>query len=621
MNVLSINSCGAKQRRKHVWIKDLHNVHFLGIQECKMTKLDLFRLKSTWGNYSFDYACNMARGRPGGLISLWDPNMFVKKDIWCDDAFVIVKGKWKNLDDDYFMINIYDPRDSYAKATLWNCIDDLCDTIMVLFGYKVKQVGLVLLSDNVIEALPDAQVTALDRLYHSWFNRDGFDELISSDWNFLAKIVTTKAPYLTKSSKRIVNLAPSFSTRSIRLTDLHQKSRIKWDIEGDKNSKFFHGLVNQRRRTNSIHGIMSDGMWVTNPLQVKETFLNFFKEKFQPHDYMIDLPFTMFPSNLSSPDHDILKKDVTLEEIKSAVWDCGNDKALGPYGFTFSFIKRYWELLINDIMEFVTRFLETKKMPMGYNSSFITLIPKIGSLLIWIILFVFYLASGLKINIHKSNVYGVGVSENEVHSKANNIGCSSGSFPFIYLGLPIGANINLMEGGFGLNENSSNGIWSKIVGSSNYLHSNAILPSDSIRFRVGCSTSIRFWKDLWTGARHSPYLKDIFNEISLTEFSSERDVCYWSIANDGLTYLLAGLTFLRLGVFRVTVMWNYLTTSSSVEALLMIFGVMSTIGVTSRFLLVLCLITGRFGSILGMRLKKRNGVYLLFLPPPCGGFG
>ncbi|GJZ24054.1 hypothetical protein Tco_0561518 [Tanacetum coccineum] len=123
--------------------------------------------------------------------------------------------------------------------------------------------------------------------------------------------------------------------------DLFQKSHINWDIKGDGNSKFFHGIVNQRRRTNSIHGIMCDGTWVSDLLIVKDTFLNFFKEKFELHDSSSALPSTSFPSKLTVDDHSLLEKDVTLDEIKSAVWNCGNDKAPGPHGFTFGFIKRY----------------------------------------------------------------------------------------------------------------------------------------------------------------------------------------------------------------------------------------------------------------------------------------
>ncbi|GJR36519.1 RNA-directed DNA polymerase, eukaryota, reverse transcriptase zinc-binding domain protein [Tanacetum coccineum] len=57
------------------------------------------------------------------------------------------------------------------------------------------------------------------------------------------------------------------------------------------------------------------------------------------------------------------------------------------------------------------------------------------------VLHVFYLASGLKINIHKSNIYGIGVNEDEVYNMASNAGCIAGNIPFNYLGLPIGSNM------------------------------------------------------------------------------------------------------------------------------------------------------------------------------------
>nr|GEX27699.1 RNA-directed DNA polymerase, eukaryota, reverse transcriptase zinc-binding domain protein [Tanacetum cinerariifolium] len=532
-----------------------------GIQDSKMTKLELFHLRSMRGNYSFDFACSMARGRSGGLISLWDPNMFVKKDIWCDDAFVIVKGQWKILDGDYFMINIYGPQDPHAKVILWNSIGDFMQQhngAFVLFGdlnevcfdnerldstfsqdgadtfntfitnsglielpmggrlftwmnkacIKLSKLDRFLLFTNVIEALLDAQVIALDRLrsdhnlilfhckksnysptpfrlYHLWFNHDGFDDLISFEWNSFnqnlsshKKLKALKAKIKvwfggTKNSERIhkdemlaalQNLEMKIDSNIASLED--RETRIKLLHKIDK-------IDNVEK--NYIHGIMSDGTWITNPLQVKEMFLDFFKAKFKPHDPMSDLPSISCPSNLSPSDHDMLETDATLEEIRSTVWDCGNDKAPGPDGFTFGFIKRYWELLKNDIMEFVTRFLDTKKMSMGLHtalmeashSGFIRGI-KIGSSNITLshifyadevvittkwsstnmdniirVLQVLYLASGLKINIHKSIFYGVGVLDIEVHTMANNIGCSSGSFQFIYLGLPIRANMNL----------------------------------------------------------------------------------------------------------------------------------------------------------------------------------
>ncbi|PWA84232.1 hypothetical protein CTI12_AA161030 [Artemisia annua] len=94
MKVLSINIRGTKKRRKQVWIKEMcfkNNIEFLGVQESKMTRLELFRIKNMWGNYVFDYACSLSRGRSGGLISIWDPNVFAKDRIWCDDRYIIVK--------------------------------------------------------------------------------------------------------------------------------------------------------------------------------------------------------------------------------------------------------------------------------------------------------------------------------------------------------------------------------------------------------------------------------------------------------------------------------------------------------------------------------------------------
>lgn len=50
----------------------------------------------------------------------------------------------------------------------------------------------------------------------------------------------------------------------------------------------------------------------------------------------------------------------------------------------------------------------------------------------------FFLASGLKINMHKSKLMGSGVSSEEVESAARIVGCSTFTSPFNYLGVKVG---------------------------------------------------------------------------------------------------------------------------------------------------------------------------------------
>ncbi|GJR86008.1 gypsy type transposase [Tanacetum coccineum] len=179
-----------------------------------------------WGNYKFDFACSIACGRSGGLISIWDPNSFIKDDIWCDDAFIIVKGHWRNTVGDCYMINIYGPQDSLAEAILWNRIGDFMHqhtSKYIIFGdmnvvrNENKNSGFLFSrrdvdnfnsfidnSEEVAEALPDVRVTTIDflwsghnlillhvfksdfgptpfKLFHSWLLRDSFVKVIKTE--------------------------------------------------------------------------------------------------------------------------------------------------------------------------------------------------------------------------------------------------------------------------------------------------------------------------------------------------------------------------------------------------------------------------------------------------------
>ncbi|GJR83314.1 RNA-directed DNA polymerase, eukaryota [Tanacetum coccineum] len=45
-----------------------------------------------------------------------------------------------------------------------------------------------------------------------------------------------------------------------------------------------------------------------------------------------------------------LERDVSYNEIKNAVWDCGTNKSLGPDGFTFEFFRQFWSIIEKDVV-------------------------------------------------------------------------------------------------------------------------------------------------------------------------------------------------------------------------------------------------------------------------------
>ncbi|GJS67860.1 putative RNA-directed DNA polymerase, eukaryota, reverse transcriptase zinc-binding domain protein [Tanacetum coccineum] len=57
---------------------------------------------------------------------------------------------------------------------------------------------------------------------------------------------------------------------------------------------------------------------------------------------------------------------------------------------------------------------------------------------------------GLKVNLDKSRIFGVGVPVNEVISVASSLGCAHGALPFTYLGVLVGGQMRLSGGWQGI---------------------------------------------------------------------------------------------------------------------------------------------------------------------------
>lgn len=62
-----------------------------------------------------------------------------------------------------------------------------------------------------------------------------------------------------------------------------------------------------------------------------------------------------------------------------AVQSCNGDKAPGPDGFNFKFIKASWEIIRDEVYDLVTKFWSSASLPHNCNNAFIALLPKIDN--------------------------------------------------------------------------------------------------------------------------------------------------------------------------------------------------------------------------------------------------
>ena len=62
---------------------------------------------------------------------------------------------------------------------------------------------------------------------------------------------------------------------------LWQKSRSRWTKDRDRNSSYFHAVINKQRSSNFIPGIKLGGKWFEDPVRVKDGVMEYFKVRFQ----------------------------------------------------------------------------------------------------------------------------------------------------------------------------------------------------------------------------------------------------------------------------------------------------------------------------------------------------
>ncbi|GKC29764.1 hypothetical protein Tco_1037058 [Tanacetum coccineum] len=376
---------------------------------------------------------------PGKLImELLTSISYALRNLWVisflDFAFSPSVGSWTSF---YLLtlliVYVYAPQDLSERKSLWDYIHHMID----------QWVGESVILGDFNEVRSEHE-----RFLDGYL---GFDKLVEDSWK---NTILMESNNITLRKKKFHALKLCYSIKTgVKMNktviiqcvlNMAQKAKIRWAIEGDENSKFFHGIINKKRSQLAIRGVLVDGEWIDEPSKVKNKFFTHFSNQFsKPTGPSIYLESQMF-RHVSFEQNVDLESNVTYDEIRKAIID-------------------------RDVVNAVQEFFASSHFPPGTNSLFITLIPKkqdskvvkdyrpisliglfkgirINSSITLSHLFYaddavfigkwdkanftdivqvlkcFFLASGLKINIHKSKLMGIGIAQEEVSVAANLIG-------------------------------------------------------------------------------------------------------------------------------------------------------------------------------------------------------
>ena len=129
MNFMSLNINGlGKGDRKKIWLKETiekQQCSFICLQETRVADSRLVDISGMWGSDNYEIEFVNPTGRSGGIISVWDPNIFTKSNVTSSRNYLAITGKWKGVSNQVTIANVYGPQSRSDKKKLWSDLIEL----------------------------------------------------------------------------------------------------------------------------------------------------------------------------------------------------------------------------------------------------------------------------------------------------------------------------------------------------------------------------------------------------------------------------------------------------------------------------------------------------------------
>nr|GFA26132.1 RNA-directed DNA polymerase, eukaryota [Tanacetum cinerariifolium] len=285
----------------------------------------------------FDHIISEACGNLSGILCTWDTNFFKKEQHIISDNFIALYGTWIPNKHKLLLISIYAPQSVSSKHMLWSYLTSL------ITSWNGE--SLIMGDFNKVRCIEERWGSVFNvhgaNAFNSFISNSGLNDIQLEGYSFIwahpsatkmshSKDLKSKLSDIDKMLdqggvtddillSRMEVLKQLHDVQSSNNRDIMQKVKIRWAIEGDENSKYFHAIINKKRVNLSVKGVMVDGDWIDDPDLVKQEFRSHSADRFQdPGSRRGSLNF-LFPNRLSNDQILDLESPISKDEIRTAV--------------------------------------------------------------------------------------------------------------------------------------------------------------------------------------------------------------------------------------------------------------------------------------------------------------
>jgi len=160
----------------------------------------------------------------------------------------------------------------------------------------------------------------------------------------------------------------------------HEKARIRWHLDGDRNSSYLHRLTQIKNKTKMISSLLVEDELTSDPQTISNHIVSYYSNLFSSSNTVLQdqqLVEDVIPRLIDDTTNNLLIMIPSLAEVKKAVFDLNHDSAPGPGGFGACLFQTYWDIIHQDVYATVLEFFQTSWLSPDFNANTLVLIPKI----------------------------------------------------------------------------------------------------------------------------------------------------------------------------------------------------------------------------------------------------